>query len=62
MSIDEAASESGYSRDAIFDWIRTGRLQPRKRPGDRRTLVARAELLRAVATAPRRPRRKFPPA
>jgi excisionase family DNA binding protein len=56
MSIDEAAQESGYSREALFKWIRAGRLSPHKRPGDRRTLVKRAELLRAVATAPRRPR------
>lgn len=58
VTVEEAATLTGYGRRTIDRWIADGKLDPRKVRGRRETFVAADELMVAVRDAPRRPRRR----
>jgi excisionase family DNA binding protein len=61
MSIQEAAAESGIGRTTIFRWVAAGKLRlAPKLPGDQRTRLYRADVLREAAKARPHPKRRKP--
>jgi excisionase family DNA binding protein len=46
IAIDDAAAELNVSRATIWNWIRRYELPTFRRPGERRTLLRRADVAR----------------
>lgn len=52
IAIDEAAMELGVSRATVWNWIRRYELPTYRRPGERRTLLRRADVARLHEPVP----------
>ena len=52
IAVDEAAEELGVSRATVWNWIRRYELPTYRRPGERRTLLRRADVARLAEPMP----------
>ncbi len=52
IAVDEAARELGVSRATAWKWIRRFGLATYRRPGERRTLLRRADVARLAEPMP----------